>query len=187
MSLLTIIHNTMKQQKPKPADVFHVFYQEHAENIYKFVYYKVDSREIAEDITSEAFLKTWRYIESNTVENVRAFVYRVANNLVIDHWRKKDREPTPLPEGDDDQDIPSTNDDPIRLLDASINSKIIAHALEEIHPNYKEVLVLRYINELSPEETAAILGKTPNNINVLTFRALKAIKKHVDSFYGNNQ
>lgn len=174
----------MKHEQPKLEDAFHIFYQEHVEKIFKFVYYKVGSRELAEDITSETFLKTWRYIETNTIEQVRAFVYRVANNLIVDHWRSKHREPEPLPEETDDNEIPAATFDLERFIDGQLHGRVLAHALEEIHPAYKEVLVLRYLNELTPEETAVILGKTSNNINVLTFRALKALKKHLETHYG---
>lgn len=183
MSILDKFLGKQNPQKntPNPQDTFRIFYEEHVEKIFKFIYYKTGSKELAEDLTAETFLKTWKYIEKNDIENIKSFVYRVANNLVIDHWRSKNKIPLSLPDDGDAGDVPAVELDLENILDSQLSLKIVYQALEHIHPQYKEVVTLKYLNEFSTEEIAQILGKTRNNINVLLFRALKALKEYIQN------
>ncbi|MBX4200907.1 RNA polymerase sigma factor, partial [Candidatus Parcubacteria bacterium] len=65
-------------------------YKQHADAIYRHCYFRVYNKDLAEDLTQETFIKTWKYIvEGKKVDNIKAFLYRVAVNLIIDHSRKK--------------------------------------------------------------------------------------------------
>ncbi|MFH1769661.1 MAG: RNA polymerase sigma factor, partial [Parcubacteria group bacterium] len=71
------------------------FYREHSPDVLKYCYFRVSSKEEAEDLTSKVFLKTWDYItKGNKIDNLRAFIFKVAHNIVIDFYKtsKKDRE-----------------------------------------------------------------------------------------------
>jgi len=82
------------QLKTKDPKVFGRFYDEYVKKIYRFVYFKVSSKEEAEDLTAESFLRVWEQIFANKeIENLNAFTYQVARNLVIDHYRKKAQQP----------------------------------------------------------------------------------------------
>jgi RNA polymerase sigma-70 factor (ECF subfamily) len=68
-------------------------YDNYADAIYRHCFYRVFSKPLAEELTQDTFMKTWKYLEGGKqVENLRAFLYRVANNLIIDHSRKKKEE-----------------------------------------------------------------------------------------------
>src|SRR3989344_4678170 len=63
-------------------------YREYAPQIFKYCFFRVRRREDAEDIASQTFLKTWEYLaKGNSLDNMRAFLYRVAHNLIIDHYK----------------------------------------------------------------------------------------------------
>src|SRR3989344_5246570 len=65
-------------------------YQQYADAIYRHCYFRVYNKDLAEDLTQETFIKTWKYLsEGKEVKNIKAFLYRVAVNLIIDHSRKK--------------------------------------------------------------------------------------------------
>src|SRR3989344_6754531 len=67
-------------------------YNTYSDQIFRFVFFKLNDREKAKDFTQEVFMKTWLYISKNgLVENDKAFLYKIANNLVIDEYRKKGR------------------------------------------------------------------------------------------------
>ena len=71
---------------------FGKIYDKNINQIYRFVFLKVSSREKAEDLTSEVFTRGWnRFKDGKKIDNVRAFLYRVARNLIIDHYREKGR------------------------------------------------------------------------------------------------
>ena len=76
----------------KDAEAFGSLYDVYVERIYRFVFYKVGTREDTEDLVSDIFLKTWNYLVSNKNTEVRSFsglVYKVARNAVIDLYRKR--------------------------------------------------------------------------------------------------
>ena len=74
-------------------DTFLTAYDKYADAIYRHCFFRVFSKEKAEELTQETFMRTWQYLEDGKeVLNLRAFLYRVANNLIIDHSRKKKEE-----------------------------------------------------------------------------------------------
>src|SRR3990167_9783866 len=65
-------------------------YQQYVDAIYRHCYFRVYNKDLAEDLTQETFIKTWKYIaEGKEIKNIKAFLYRVAVNLIIDNSRKK--------------------------------------------------------------------------------------------------
>ena len=80
-----------------PKQKFSKIYNQHIEKIYRFIFLKVNSQERAEDLTSKTFLKGWEAFKNsgnssqNTIDNPRAFLYKIARNLVIDYYREKGR------------------------------------------------------------------------------------------------
>src|SRR5947207_925005 len=79
----------------RDPDAFARLYDRYVTSIYRFVLLKVPSKEIAEDLTSEAFLKCLQYLQTQpNVKNIRALLYRIARNLVVDYYRKTEQTPT---------------------------------------------------------------------------------------------
>src|SRR5579863_136343 len=79
--------NVPQNQKEKE---FLEAYQHYADAIYRHCYFRVYNKELAEDLTQETFIKTWKYItEGKEIKNLKAFLYKVAVNLIIDNSRKK--------------------------------------------------------------------------------------------------
>src|SRR4030042_3523102 len=79
---------------------FSKIYDQYIKKIYRFIFVKVESQEATQDLCSETFLKCWEYYKDNSdrIENISAFIYRVARNLVTDHYRAKGRTQTVSPE-----------------------------------------------------------------------------------------
>ena len=152
-----------------------------APKIFRFVYYKTGkNKELAEDITQQAFIKIWQYIISNKenkIDNIQAFLYQVARNLVIDNWREQQKEPLPIIE-----ESIEIAEEPIHQIkiDKKIQLDTLEKNLEKIPEQYKEIIIMRYLEELSIEEIEVILGKDKNSIYVLIHRALKALKKKIN-------
>ncbi|RLC65161.1 MAG: hypothetical protein DRI01_01780 [Chloroflexi bacterium] len=154
-------------------------YDRYVDKIYRFVFLKVNSEEVAQDITSETFLKGWeRYSadkqnSGNEIKNPRAFLYRIARNLIVDHYRQKNRV----------QIVPA---DDARIVDPKIDLQgqaarmsdlvRVKQALSELNDDYQNVIIWRYIEGLSVSETARLLGRTNEATRVLTSRALKALR-----------
>src|SRR3989339_293021 len=82
------------RMKQKDKEAFISAYDSYLNDIYRFIYFKVGNREEAEDLTSSVFLKTWNYIQDNNLKSyktLKALLYRIARNAVIDHYRQKSK------------------------------------------------------------------------------------------------
>jgi len=165
--------------KRKDPEAFAKVYDQYLTPIYRFIYFKVNSAQDAEDLTSEVFLKTWNYITETEeeIENLRALLYRIARNLVVDFYRAKSKRDLVQ----DDQIMEAIPDERQQNLlsgiDQSIELEIVDVALKKMKDEYREVIVLRYIEELSISEIAKILDKSKGSVRVLLHRAIKVAKE----------
>ena len=146
-------------------------------NSYRFIFLKVSSQEIAEDLCSEVFTRGWESLKKGQkIENPQAFLYQIARNLVIDHYREKGRYKTVS------ADYVEMADPRLALEEkAFLNSDVdnIKLALSDINENYREIIVWRYLDELSVPEIAKMLDKSETAVRVTLHRALKSLKTRV--------
>ncbi len=158
--------------------LFSKIYDEHIDKIYRFVYLKVNSREIAEDLTSEAFSKTWAVFRTKKeIENIKAFLYKTARNLVTDYYRQKGKIRIVA------MDNPFLVDPRYNLEEeAKVNSDIlyIRKALSDLKEDYQNVIIWYYLDDLSIGDISKILGRTEQTTRVLLHRALKALKNKLE-------
>lgn len=156
-----------------PAELFRVAYDNYADAIYRHCFFRVFRRERAEELMQEAFMKTWQYISTgHQVDNIRAFLYRVANNLIIDESRRKKESSL---EDLMQNGLDFGRDDRIRLQ-AHLDANAVIILLENLNERYRKVILMRYIDDLRPEEIAQITGDTSNAVSVCLHRALKQIR-----------
>lgn len=149
-------------------------YDQHADAIYRFCYFKLLNKEKAEEVSQEAFTRTWEYLaDGKEVENLRAFVYRVAKNIMVDYFRKKK-------ESSLDELRTRGFDVAVDLqehwenqMDGSEIVKVIARLDEK----FREVILLRYVNDLPVKEISKIIGETENHVSVRLHRGLKQLKE----------
>jgi len=158
----------------KLKQVFSKIYDENINKIYRFIYLKVNSQETAEDLCSETFLKGWQVFKSNkNIENPQAFLYQIARNLVIDHYREKARTQTVSPESSPIAD-PSADLEGAALVNLEMDA--IKTALADLRNDYQEVIIWHYVNDYSVPEIAKMMGKSEGATRVQLHRALKALK-----------
>jgi RNA polymerase sigma-70 factor, ECF subfamily len=166
-----------KVRQHKDAESYGQLYDYYVDRIFRFIFFKVASQEEAEDLTSEVFLKTWEYINntSRKIENFNALIYRVARNCVIDHYRTRRSD---ISQTDEDQMVQIQDK---RNLEIDVTQKLeiknIESSLAKLKEDYREVIILRYIEEFSFTEISDIMGKKKANVRVLLHRALQAVKE----------
>ncbi len=158
-------------------EAFGKLYDKYSRQIYRFIVFRLNSREDANDLTSEVFLKAWQYLikDHKNIDNFRAFLYRLAGNLVIDHYRQSGRQVQALDENVWNQIIDETYnlEDQIRKKE---DSRLIKLAMDKLSPDERELLVMRYIDDLDIKEISQILDKTSGAVRVALHRAIKALK-----------
>jgi RNA polymerase sigma-70 factor (ECF subfamily) len=166
---------------------FLVFYDENVAKIYRYIYFRVGSKEQAQDLTSEVFLKSWQYLNgdpqsagSKELQNPRAFFYQVARNLIIDFYRQKDKASLSLEEIADKQiadKIADKTDGPLERIAKALDLEAIKQSLWSLNEDYRDVIIWRYLDELEIKEIAEILGKNEGAVRVLLSRALAGLKE----------
>ena len=156
-------------------------YQQYADAIYRHCYFRVYNKDLAEDLTQETFIKTWKYItEGKEIKNTKAFLYRVALNLIIDNSRKKQVLAF---------DQVKENEASVRLysMEGSIIERFevqeIIKILDDLDEKYRQVIIMRYINQLSPPEIADILEISTNAVSVKINYAIKKIREIIKIKY----
>lgn len=174
----------LKLRTTRDPEVFGKLYDIYVDQIYRFIYFKVGRKEEAEDLTGDVFLKTWQYINemgSEVIDNLRAFLYQTARNAVIDFYRSRDqREFVALPEEDDEKptmEIVDEKQDLVEKIELASDLEEVKKALQKIREEYREVIILRFVEEMSVKETAEILGKSEGAVRVLLHRAVAALKE----------
>lgn len=175
-SLKTNLKEKIAFLKLKSGDpeAFSFFYDLYVKQIYRFIIIKVSDNQVAEDLTQDVFLKTWQHlVDQKNVNHFRAFIYRVARNVVTDYYRQTNRQPLPLEYVADENLISEY----LEKLEVTLDAENLLRYLHKLKDEYQEILILRYVEDLSFEEIAEILQKDKNNIRVILHRALNKLKK----------
>jgi len=157
-------------------------YDQYVDDIYRFIYFKVGKKEEAEDLSSATFLKTWSYLQNNDLTDCRtlkALFYKTARNLVIDHYRKNNHDPNIILSNTENGDIADERQNIAARLELSSDFNLLEDKLRQLKGEYQEVIILRFLNELSFKEIAEVLNKSRGNVRVLLYRAINALKELV--------
>lgn len=155
-------------------------YDAHADAIFRHCYYRVYDRERARELMQECFMRAWQYAaDGKQIDNLKAFLYRVANNLVIDESRrKKSSSLDALVEerGDEPLDLPQVRDDGM-APERNAEAGIMLQNLEKLESKYRDVIRMRFIDDLTPREIAAIVGESENVVSVRIHRGIKQLRE----------
>jgi RNA polymerase sigma-70 factor (ECF subfamily) len=159
------------------ASAFGLLYDRYQTQIYRFIYLKVSHREEAEDLTHQVFLKSWQNIGGYKFQGFpfSSWLYRIARNQIIDYYRGKKNnlnieEISELKIDDSSVEI-------IEILDNNSDVKKIKEAIKQLNPNHQDIIILRFIEELSLKETASALKKSEIAVKLLQYRDVKNLKK----------
>jgi RNA polymerase sigma-70 factor (ECF subfamily) len=155
-------------------DAFSALYDHFADNIYRYVYYKVKSSE-SEDLTEIIFIKAWenrkKYDPSKS--SFSSWIYTIARNTIIDHYR--------VFKNIDELSIDLTDHDeaknPKLNAESVLNAEKVREAISKLTDSYKEILLLRFIEDLEYSEIAKVMGKSEGSIRIMQFRAMKELKQ----------
>ncbi|ACB83731.1 RNA polymerase sigma factor [Natranaerobius thermophilus] len=149
--------------------------------IYQYIYYRVNNKEVTEDLVSDIFLKVLRNLKSlKKPEDFQSWIYSIARNALIDYYRKKGRKKEEASEAisDDETVLIDTPEDHVLLEE---HSKEIFKLLEILSIEQQEVIQLRFVDELKIKEIAKVLDKSEGAIKGLLYRGLNKLSRHLDS------
>jgi RNA polymerase sigma-70 factor (ECF subfamily) len=150
-------------------------YRRHVQAIYRYIYYRVGDEHVAEDLTAEVFVRAIEGLPDYEPRGVpfAAWLYRIAQARVADHFRREQRTETVTIE----QDWPSGEESPSIKAEQSFYREELQAAINKLTPDQQSVIILKFVEGLSNAEVARILGKTEGAVKSLQHRALNALHR----------
>lgn len=149
-------------------------YDEYMQPIRRAISRKVGKPEDVDELTAEVFLRAWEYMTANLVDNPRALLYKIAQNLVANFYRSSRQAVSLDEEAAGEIAAPGSL---IKEIEVREEVQATLAAIATLKEEYREVLMLRFVEQRSIEEVADVIGKTANNVRVLLFRAKRALMK----------
>jgi len=174
-------HELIQKAQQGDAHAFGDLYECHAPIIFRYLFAHLDSRMDAEDLTGEVFLKAWQSLPKYTERGIPflAFLFRIARNVLVDHYRQSNRQESKSPDELDGYKEEG-NSETAEMIGNQMEHQKILRVLATLRPDYQTVLTLRFISELSPEETALVMKRSVGAIRVLQHRALATLRQEIE-------
>jgi len=159
---------------------FSQIYETYAAAILRHIYFRVNNYELARDLAQDAFLKTWNYMTmaGNRINDHKNFLYMVANNLIIDHYRQKNKMPLWLEEISQKEIMVKASQE--HEMDRKIKVAIFKKFLGKLEYKYRKIISYRYLEHLSINEICDLTGKSPNHVSVIIYRGTKILKENIN-------
>jgi RNA polymerase sigma-70 factor, ECF subfamily len=152
-------------------------YDHYESKIYSYIYHRVGSQPVAQDLTSQVFLRVLEAIHNERTweTSFSGWLYRIAHNLVIDHYRRRGRD-TQVPI-DDLPTLPSHSEGPEHAAERALTAETLRTAINRLTEEQAQVVTLRFLEGLSITEVAEATGKTEGAIKAMQYRAVTSLRR----------
>jgi RNA polymerase sigma-70 factor (ECF subfamily) len=166
-----LVHRAIERD----TSAFAELYDKHVVRVYRHIYYLVNDSREAEDLTAQTFLKAWEAIDRYKERGAPfvAWLLRIGHNLTVSHLRSR-RDHSELDEAFIDQ---KQNRNPEEALERSTEESNVREALLGLRDEQRQVIMLRFVEELDYREVAAMIGKSVPAVRVIQHRALGNLRK----------
>lgn len=147
----------------------------YADALFRHCYFRVYDRELAKDLVQETFCRTWTYLsDGKKIDNMRAFLYRILHNVIVDTIRRKKTLSldTLVEEGASFKDESAQDD-----MEQRLALRDIVQKLAMLDAAHRDIVQMRFIDDLSPKEISAVLGVSENVVSVRIHRGMNKLKE----------
>lgn len=170
----------IKRVQKRDAEAFGRLYDQYSPAIYRFVLLKVGNKAATEDLTHQAFLKAWQNIENYQSLGFpfSSWLYRIAHNLVIDYYRTE----RPYLNLETIQEV-SVKSNLEEKIDQEFELNLIKTAIKELSAEQQTIIIMKFVEDLTNKEIAAVLGKSEGAIKIAQYRSLENLKKIINGKY----
>lgn len=168
----------LRKAQQGDADAFAQLYRANVQRIFRYIYHRVNHHQLAEDLTGDVFIRALEGLSGYRDQGKPfiAWLYRIAHDRVIDHYRRTGRRP--VEEDIEDKSLPVTLNMDERMVQGQM-VQILLKALAGLTEDQRRVVELRFIEGQRIEAVAQIMGKNANAIKALQHRALQAMAKQL--------
>ncbi|GHJ15018.1 MULTISPECIES: ECF subfamily RNA polymerase sigma factor, BldN family [unclassified Micromonospora] len=177
----TEVWTLVERAQAGESEAFGLIYDRYVDTVFRFVYFRVGNRQLAEDLTSDTFLRALKRIGSFTWQgrDLGAWLVTIARNLVADHF-KSGRYRLEVTTGDvldADREDRGPEGSPEAAVVEHITNVALLTAVKQLNPEQQECIVLRFLQGFSVAETARAMGKNEGAIKALQYRAVRALAR----------
>lgn len=165
----------IQRAKEGNSAAFAEIYEHYQPIVYRYIFYRVGDAATAEDLTAEVFVRLVENIGRFTYRGrpLLAWLYTIARNVVIDHYRRVGQSPTlPL-----DERLVATKDGPEEAFEQVLTQQRLAAAIARLTEDQRQVVLLRFVEGLDSETVARMLGRPVGAVKALQHRALAALRR----------
>ena len=157
----------------KTKQEFEELFHEYADVVYRLALYKTSDEDVARDITQETFLRLWKsMVSKGVVKKPKQYMYQIARNLIVDHYKRHQTSSLEVLEESGFElhiDTPSAE----TLTDAAL----LQSAIEKLEPEFRDVVYLRFVEEMKVKDIAEMLDISPNLVSVRINRGKKQLEE----------
>lgn len=165
----------LEQAKQLDSDSFELIYSKYLTPIYRYFVIRTSDKNLSQDLAHSVFIKAWENSQKiSDLEKILPWLFTIAKNTLIDYWRKKKE----IPVGDieflenvgDKRDVEDDHDYGEKL-------KKIRKSLLKLSDDQRELVTLKFFEELTNDEICSVTGKSPAAVRALQYRSLTSLKK----------
>jgi RNA polymerase sigma-70 factor, ECF subfamily len=152
-------------------------YDQYESKIYSYIYHRTGDSDLAEDLTAQVFLRVLEAIQQGKAwrSSFSGWLYRIAHNLVIDHYRRRSR--NTQVSLDDAPVLYANEGDPVKSAERELSAERLRKAINLLTEEQAQVISLRFLESLSIAEAAAMMDKTEGAIKALQYRAVMSLRR----------
>jgi len=172
-----ITHALVERAQAGDSEAFGELYDRYVDLVYRYIYYRVGTTQLAEDLTSETFLRALRRISSFTWQgrDVGAWFVTIARNLIADHYKSGRYRLEMTTDDIVETGSKLVEDGPENAVLESMQNKVLLEAVKQLNAEQQECIVLRFLQGLSVAETAQAMNKNDGAIKALQYRAIRSL------------
>ncbi len=166
------------------TEAFSYLYEQNVKRIYNYIYYRIGSGADAEDLTARVFHRAFAHINKYVEKGVpfTAWLYRIAHNLTANWYRDNNRRREVSL--DDHFDLPHHGELPERTMEQNQEKELLLKAIRRLPADRQELILLKFLEDLSNGQIAVIMGRTEGAIKSLYHRSLISLREELKQISG---
>lgn len=181
-----LLDSLLARAKKGDEAAFGQLYEFYFDKIYTFIYYRVNHKEIAEDLAEDVFVRAWSKIRQLKADSFGGWLYSIARNRIIDHYRQR-KETADLTE------IEHLIESSINIADETnlaLDQKLFLDLVKQLTPEQQIIIKLKFIEDLENSEISELISKSEGSIRVTQHRAIQKLQQlledHIKTINGKH-
>jgi RNA polymerase sigma-70 factor, ECF subfamily len=159
--------------KKGDEQAFGKLYDLYFEKLFKFIYFRVNHKETAEDLTEDVFIKAWQRISHVKAESFSGWLYSIAKNTVIDHYRQK----KVMVDLQEIEGILESEQNIVEEANMAMEQKLFMNLLRKLTPEQQIVIKLKFLEGLDNDEISELIARSEGSIRVTQHRAIARLQQ----------